>query len=388
MGIYDDCSKVINDKPPSNLTALEREVLYARIRAFSVRVQYAIWNIAATVLLYLFNGSLLNGYLWTGEFYKILIFHTIQAISIVFYFCTSLSDPGYIELPENSNALFEGERASDDDEENHDEQQRSVEVKAWNKNISIDPNNAPFNFCWRCKFVRPIRSKHCYDCDRCVSKFDHHCPMVGNCVAGKNHRFFLTFLFSQSIVIVWCFQLSLTDLYSRYHHIISHHTNSSPSSNEVIGEQDTIELDLAIVFRLIFFVCMFFAMLVVIGLCGFHCYLSSTNQTTYEMVKPHMLEKWVKEESKRKKKYLKAHPRHQEYRAVDVSDHDHDRDVDETDDTEIDDSQYRLDKQNHNMISFDEGYLRNLYEFWTATMKEEWQTPLSCVLKDSDIDSD
>ena len=94
MGIYNDCRTIINDKPPSTLTALEREVLYARIRAFSVRVQYIIWNIAATVLLYLFNGSLLNGYIWDGDFHKILTFHIIQSISIISYFCTSLSNPG------------------------------------------------------------------------------------------------------------------------------------------------------------------------------------------------------------------------------------------------------------------------------------------------------
>ena len=96
MGIYDDCKKVVNDKPPSTLTALEREVLYARIRAFSVRVQYLIWNIAATVLLYLFNKSLLNEYIWNGEFYKIITFHVIQSIAIISYFATSLSDPGIL----------------------------------------------------------------------------------------------------------------------------------------------------------------------------------------------------------------------------------------------------------------------------------------------------
>merc|ERR1712003_280123 len=132
------------------------------------------------------------------------------------------------------------------------------------------------------------------------------------------------------------------DLYNKYHHIISNHNNN---------DHDKIELNLGLVFRLLFFIAMFFAMFIVIGLCGFHCYLSSTNQTTYEMVKPHILEKWVKEENRRKKKYNKSHPKNNEYQAVNVSDYDYD---------DIDDKHYRSEKDN-NMISFDQGYLKNIY---------------------------
>lgn len=52
------------------------------------------------------------------------------------------------------------------------------------------------NYCVACMARRPLRSKHCRHCNRCVARHDHHCPWVNNCIGVNNHRQFMVFIAS------------------------------------------------------------------------------------------------------------------------------------------------------------------------------------------------
>ncbi|KAF4119385.1 palmitoyltransferase ZDHHC13/17 [Geosmithia morbida] len=59
-----------------------------------------------------------------------------------------------------------------------------------------------FNFCITCMTRKPLRSKHCKACQRCVAKHDHHCPWVYNCVGVNNHRHFFLYIICLTLGIL------------------------------------------------------------------------------------------------------------------------------------------------------------------------------------------
>ncbi|KAF7970447.1 hypothetical protein HWV62_23935 [Athelia sp. TMB] len=82
-------------------------------------------------------------------------------------------------------------------------------------------------FCIQCMARKPLRSKHCRTCDKCVARSDHHCPWVWNCVGSNNHRQFILFV-STLVVGILLFDYLTFSLFSSIT-VSTNPTDISPS---------------------------------------------------------------------------------------------------------------------------------------------------------------
>ena len=46
------------------------------------------------------------------------------------------------------------------------------------------------------------RSYHCNVCQKCVERYDHHCPWINSCVGTKNHSWFFIFVSFQAVYVI------------------------------------------------------------------------------------------------------------------------------------------------------------------------------------------
>ncbi|KAF2637453.1 palmitoyltransferas-like protein akr1 [Massarina eburnea CBS 473.64] len=113
------------------------------------------------------------------HFFLNVLFAVFYGFTGYFYFFTMSSDPGFVPKSASRSA---SKKVIDE----------LMELKTFDEN----------HFCVNCMVRKPLRSKHCKRCERCVAKSDHHCPWVNNCVANNNHRHFVLYVLSMELGIV------------------------------------------------------------------------------------------------------------------------------------------------------------------------------------------
>lgn len=150
---------------------------------FGLVVATKFWIYGTLMLTCVRYGTLVHYYLLTAAF---------VAVNFVFYRAWK-SDPGYIPKCSGQYEAF-----------------RTISELCERGLFHSD------NFCSTCLVRRPLRSKHCKFCNRCVARFDHHCPWIDNCVGLHNHKVFLSYLVSLLLIGTWAAKASLNYIFHFY----------------------------------------------------------------------------------------------------------------------------------------------------------------------------
>ena len=122
----------------------------------------------------------------------------------IFFLLTYIVGPGYVPRVTDTNEKDEWMRNMVRVANTYDVENGSIAVKA----STMSQNG---RFCASCHAARPLRSKHCPFCQRCVYKMDHHCPIALTCIGAKNQKWFFFALLTCFIAACtfvrfdWCY---------------------------------------------------------------------------------------------------------------------------------------------------------------------------------------
>ncbi|KAG2327891.1 hypothetical protein Bca4012_036929 [Brassica carinata] len=186
----------------------------------------------------------------------------LNLLDLIFLFLTSGRDPGII--PRN---LFppepEGVESNGEPRLAHTPTQSRLPRT---KEMIVNGIAVKIKYCDTCMLYRPPRASHCSICDNCVEKFDHHCPWLGQCIGLRNYRFYFMFVLCSALLCVYV------------HAFCWIYVKRIMVGEKISIWKSLIKTPASIALILYSFISVWF----VGGLTGFHLYLISTNQSTYE----------------------------------------------------------------------------------------------------------
>jgi hypothetical protein len=134
--------------------------------ALTTGLSLAFWSLVCTHLPHGLFAGLAGGALY--------------ALTVFFLVATATADPGI--LPRAPYV---------DDAESHANSTGRVA-----RTVEVNGVTLQLKWCATCRIWRPPRASHCSECNVCVDRFDHHCPWMGQCIGGRNYRYFFGFVSS------------------------------------------------------------------------------------------------------------------------------------------------------------------------------------------------
>ncbi|XP_051983975.1 putative palmitoyltransferase ZDHHC13 [Xyrauchen texanus] len=113
------------------------------------------------------------------------ILFTVNITALLYYYLRSCrTDPGIVRATE-------------------EEKKKNIMVLA--EAGCLDPRI----FCTSCMMRKPMRASHCFTCNACVAKQDHHSIWINGCIGARNHPFFVLFLVTLNFLCIWMFYGSI-----------------------------------------------------------------------------------------------------------------------------------------------------------------------------------
>lgn len=180
-------------------------------------------------------------------------------------FHTSFTDPGIIPRATVEEAVYTEKQIEVPNSGNGPR----LRPPPRTKEITVNGVTVKLKYCFTCKIFRPPRASHCSICDNCVERFDHHCPWVGNCVGRRNYRYFYLFIISLAFLCVFIFSCVIA-------HLVIFMKNEDETFMASVQKKPASVIEGVICF---------FSVWSILGLAGFHTYLTTSNQTTNEDIK-------------------------------------------------------------------------------------------------------
>lgn len=180
-------------------------------------------------------------------------------------FHTSFTDPGIIPRATADEAIYTEKQIEVPTSGNGPR----LRPPPRTKEITVNGVTVKLKYCFTCKIFRPPRASHCSICDNCVERFDHHCPWVGNCVGRRNYRYFYLFIISLAFLCVFIFSCVIA-------HLIIFMNKKDGTFMVAVQNNPASVIEGVICF---------FSVWSILGLAGFHTYLTTSNQTTNEDIK-------------------------------------------------------------------------------------------------------